>query len=157
MEKYGNGAKEGSSDLFISNQFEAFSYGGTTISSEEMMVMLKPHLDHFITFSPFCAMKTSIMTCNKGLCEKGFAFSEYSEYRHIVLCQASIWLVPIPPENFNSQSDQKILCYREGFPWFLVFLRSEFGGVIYSSISAVVACLPKIRHVHPDFFLHVCI
>ncbi|CAK9217792.1 unnamed protein product [Sphagnum jensenii] len=45
VEKYGNGAKEGSSDLFISNQFEAFSYGGTTISSEEMM----DHLQNMMT------------------------------------------------------------------------------------------------------------
>jgi len=41
MDKYGTGAREGTTDLLISNQFEAFSYGGTTISSEEMMDHLK--------------------------------------------------------------------------------------------------------------------
>jgi hypothetical protein len=49
MDKYGTGAREGTTDWLISNQFEAFSYGGTTISSEEMMVRLHAHLQYFMS------------------------------------------------------------------------------------------------------------
>lgn len=70
MDKYGTGAREGTTDLLISNQFEAFSYGGTTISSEEMMVSLHAHLQHFMSCCPPWAMKGSVMTF-KGLCEEG--------------------------------------------------------------------------------------
>ncbi len=70
MDKYGTGAREGTTDLLISNQFEAFSYGGTTISSEEMMVRLHAHLQYFMSCCLPWAMKGSVMTF-RGLSEEG--------------------------------------------------------------------------------------